>query len=232
MTHGKKYLASAAKRTHSEQVSLEAAVALVKSLAFAKFDETVEVAIRLNLKGKHTVRDTLVLPHGFRAEKKILVFAKGEKAEEARASGAAFVGDQDLIEKIQGGWLDFDVAVATPDMMSMVGRLGRILGPKGLMPNPKTGTVTFDIKNAVREIKAGKIEYRVEKAGIIHAPIGKASFAQGKLEDNFYTLMDALMRAKPAAAKGTYVRSVAVANTMGPGIKISPSKVTRAAPEK
>jgi large subunit ribosomal protein L1 len=175
MKHGKKYLASAGKRTHSEQVSLEQAVALVKSMAFAKFDETVEVAIRLDLKGKHTVRDTLVLPHGFRAEKKILVFAKGDKAEEARANGAAFVGDQDLIEKIQGGWLDFDIAVATPDMMKDVGKLGQVLGRRGLMPNPKTKTVTFDVKGAVEELKKGRVEFKADKSGVVHMAIGKVA---------------------------------------------------------
>jgi len=233
--HGKKYSDARKLVDRTRLYDPAEAMTLIKKTATAKFDETVECAVRLGVDPRHAdqmVRGAVVLPHGTGKEARVLVFAKGDKAKEAEEAGADLVGAEDMVEKIQGGWLDFDVAVATPDMMSMVGRLGRILGPKGLMPNPKTGTVTFDIKNAVREIKAGKIEYRVEKAGIIHAPIGKASFAQGKLEDNFYTLMDALMRAKPAAAKGTYVRSVAVANTMGPGIKISPSKVTRAAPEK
>jgi large subunit ribosomal protein L1 len=221
MTHGKKYLASAAKRTHSEQVSLEAAVALVKSLAFAKFDETVEVAIRLNLKGKHTVRDTLVLPHGFRAEKKILVFAKGEKAEEARASGAAFVGDQDLIEKIQGGWLDFDVAVATPDMMKDVGKLGQVLGRRGLMPNPKTKTVTFDIKGAMEELKRGRLEFKADKSGVVHLAIGKVSMEAEKIVENTLLLLQEVIRKRPADLKGDYIRSIALSSTMGPGVLVN-----------
>jgi len=220
MSHGKKYLASAAKRTHSEQVSLEQAVALVKSMAFAKFDETVEVAIRLNLKGKHTVRDTLVLPHGFRAEKKILVFAKGEKAEEARANGAAFVGDQDLIEKIQGGWLDFDIAVATPDMMKDVGKLGQVLGRRGMMPNPKTKTVTFDVKGAVEELKKGRIEFKADKSGVVHMAIGKVSMDAGKILENARLLLREVLRKRPADLKGEYVRSIALSSTMGPGVLV------------
>jgi large subunit ribosomal protein L1 len=211
------------------------AIALVKQTAKAKFDETIECAVRLGIDPKHAdqmVRGAVVLPAGTGKESTVLVFAKGDKAKEAEEAGADFVGAEDMVEKIQGGWLDFDVAVATPDMMGTVGRLGRILGPKGLMPNPKTGTVTFDIKNAINEIKAGKIEYRAEKAGIVHAPIGKASFDNEKLEENFYALMDALIRAKPSGAKGTYVRSVALASTMGPGISIAPTKVTRAAADK
>ena len=220
MSHGKKYLASAAKRTHSEQVSLEQAVALVKSMAFAKFDETVEVAIRLTLKGKHTVRDTLVLPHGFRAEKKILVFAKGEKAEEARANGAAFVGDQDLIEKIQGGWLDFDIAVATPDMMKDVGKLGQVLGRRGLMPNPKTKTVTFDVKGAVEELKKGRIEFKADKSGVVHMAIGKVSMDAEKIVENARLLLQEVIRKRPADLKGEYVRSIALSSTMGPGVLV------------
>jgi large subunit ribosomal protein L1 len=188
--------------------------------------------VRLGVDPRHAdqmVRGAVVLPHGTGKEAKVLVFAKGDKAREAQEAGADFVGAEDMIEKIQGGWAAFDVAVATPDMMSLVGRLGRILGPKGLMPNPRTGTVTFDVAPAVREIKAGKIEYRVEKAGIVHAPIGKASFSAEKLQENFYALMDALIRAKPSGAKGTYIRSVAVSSTMGPGIRIAPSRVVRAA---
>jgi len=220
MMHGKKYLASAGKRTHSEQVGLEQAVALVKSMAFAKFDETVEVAIRLNLKGKHTVRDTLVLPHGFRAEKKILVFAKGEKAEEARANGAAFVGDQDLIEKIQGGWLDFDIAVATPDMMKDVGKLGQVLGRRGLMPNPKTKTVTFDVKGAVEELKKGRIEFKADKSGVVHMAIGKVSMDAEKIVENARLLLQEVIRKRPADLKGEYVRSIALSSTMGPGVLV------------
>ena len=221
MKHGKKYLASAGKRTHSEQVSLEQAVALVKSMAFAKFDETVEVAIRLNLKGKHTVRDTLVLPHGFRAEKKILVFAKGDKAEEARANGAAFVGDQDLIEKIQGGWLDFDIAVATPDMMKDVGKLGQVLGRRGLMPNPKTKTVTFDVKGAVEELKKGRVEFKADKSGVVHMAIGKVSMDAEKILENARLLLQEVLRKRPADLKGEYVRSIALSSTMGPGVLVN-----------
>ncbi|OHD74835.1 MAG: 50S ribosomal protein L1 [Spirochaetes bacterium RBG_16_67_19] len=221
MSHGKKYLASAAKRTHSEQVSLEQAVTLVKSMAFAKFDETVEVAIRLNLKGKHTVRDTLVLPHGFRAEKKILVFAKGEKAEEARVNGAAFVGDQDLIDKIQGGWLDFDVAVATPDMMKDVGKLGQVLGRRGLMPNPKTKTVTFDVKGAVEELKKGRVEFKADKSGVVHMAIGKVSMDAEKILENARLLLQEVLRKRPADLKGEYVQSIALSSTMGPGVLVN-----------
>ena len=221
MTHGKKYLASAAKRTHSEQFSLSEAVALVKSLAFAKFDETVEVAIRLNLKSKHTVRDTLVLPHGFRAEKKILVFAKGDKAEEARACGVAYVGDQDLIDKIQGGWLDFDVAVATPDMMKDVGKLGQVLGRRGLMPNPKTKTVTFDVKGAVEELKKGRVEFKADKSGVVHMAIGKVSMDAEKILENARLLLQEVLRKRPADLKGEYVRSIALSSTMGPGVLVN-----------
>jgi large subunit ribosomal protein L1 len=221
MIRGKKYLASAAKHTHSEQVSLEQAVGLVKSMAFAKFDETVEVAIRLNLKGKHTVRDTLVLPHGFRAEKKILVFAKGEKAEEARANGAAFVGDQDLIDKIQGGWLDFDIAVATPDMMKDVGKLGQVLGRRGLMPNPKTKTVTFDVKGAVEELKKGRVEFKADKSGVLHMAIGKVSMDAEKILENARLLLQEVLRKRPADLKGEYIHSIALSSTMGPGVLVN-----------
>jgi len=220
MKHGKKYLASAGKRTHSEPLPLEQAVGLVKSMAFAKFDETVEVAIRLNLKGKHTVRDTLVLPHGFRAEKKILVFAKGEKADEARANGAAFVGDQDLIEKIQGGWLDFDIAVATPDMMKDVGKLGQVLGRRGLMPNPKTKTVTFDVKGAVEELKKGRVEFKADKSGVVHMAIGKVSMDAEKILENARLLLQEVLRKRPADLKGEYVHSIALSSTMGPGVLV------------
>jgi len=230
--HGKKYKDAVKLVDRAKLYEPTEAFDLVRKTATAKFDETVECAVRLGVDPKHAdqmVRGAVVLPAGTGKEQKVLVFAKGDKAKEAEESGADFIGAEDMVEKIQGGWLGFDVAVATPDMMGMVGRLGRILGPKGLMPNPKTGTVTFDVKNALREIKAGKVEYRVEKAGIIHAPIGKVSFDQAKLEENFFALMDALIRAKPPGAKGTYVRSVSIATTMGPGVKIAPNRVTRAA---
>ena len=205
------------------------ALALVKNMASAKFDETVEVAVKLGINPKHAeqqIRGAVVLPHGTGKVARVLVFAKGEKASEAELAGADYVGEADMVEKIQGVWMDFDVAVATPDMMGTVGRLGRVLGPKGLMPNPKTGTVTMDIKRAVQEIKAGKIEYRAEKAGIVHAPLGKASFDLEKLVGNFKTIMETLVKAKPAAAKGQYVRSVTVSSTMGPGVKINTTWAT------
>lgn len=208
------------------------AIRLVKEAAKAKFDETVEVAVRLGVDPRHAdqqVRGTVVLPHGTGTATRVLVFAKGEKAKEAEAAGADVVGAEELVQEVQNGRLDFDVAIATPDMMGQVGRLGRILGPKGLMPNPKTGTVTFDVAQAVREFKAGKIEYRTDKAGIIHAPIGKASFGEAELLENFHALLDALIRAKPAAAKGQYLRSVTVSSTMGPGVRVNPLRVARAA---
>ena len=197
----------------------------MKEISTAKFDETVEAAFRLGIDTKNAdqqVRGAVVLPHGTGKTKRVLVFAKGEKAKEAEAAGADFVGDEDLINKVSQGWLDFDVVVATPDMMGQVGRLGRILGPRGLMPNPKTGTVTFEVDKAVKEIKAGKIEYRADKAGNVHAAIGKVSFTQ-KLRENLQVLADALMKAKPAAAKGTYMKSVTVSSTMGPGVAVSPT---------
>lgn len=200
------------------------AFALVKQTARANFDETVEVAVRLGVDPRHAdqmVRGAVVLPHGTGRTARVLVFAKGEKAKEAEAAGADYVGAEDLVEKIQGGWMEFDTAVATPDLMGLVGRLGKLLGPRGLMPNPKAGTVTFDVAAAVREIKAGKIEYRTEKSGIVHAPIGKASFSAEQLEENFRSLMEALMRAKPEAAKGQYVKGVTVSATMGPGIPVA-----------
>lgn len=200
------------------------AIELVKKAASAKFDETVEVAVRLGVdprKQDQAVRGVVVLPHGTGKTKRVLVFAKGDKVKEAEAAGADFVGDQDMINKIQQGWFDFDVCVATPDMMSEVGKLGRILGGKGLMPNPKAGTVTFDVAKAVQEIKAGKIEYRLDKAGQIHAPIGKVSFDDEKLAENFRALIDALVRAKPAAAKGIYLKNIAVSSTMGPAARVN-----------
>lgn len=222
--HGKKYV-EAAKLINPETFYEPAeAIALVKQSARAKFDETVEVAVRLGVdprKQDQAVRGVVVLPHGTGKTKRVLVFAKGEKAKEAEAAGADFVGDQDMINKIQQGWFDFDVCVATPDMMSEVGKLGRILGGKGLMPNPKAGTVTFDVAKAVQEIKAGKIEYRLDKAGQIHAPIGKVSFDAEKLAENFKALVDALNRAKPAAAKGVYLKNIAVSSTMGPSARVN-----------
>ncbi|SET06885.1 50S ribosomal protein L1 [Anaerobranca gottschalkii] len=203
------------------------ALDLVIKMASAKFDETVEAAVRLGVNPKHAdqqIRGAVVLPHGTGKSVKVLVFAKGEKAKEAEEAGAEFVGAEDLVNKIQQGWLDFDVAVATPDMMGLVGKLGRILGPKGLMPNPKTGTVTMDVAKAVKDIKAGKIEYRVDKVGIIHAPIGKVSFGVEKLRDNFNALLDALIKAKPASAKGQYLKSIALSSTMGPGVKVNTQK--------
>lgn len=225
---GKKYLEAAKQVDRNVLYEPQEALELVKKIAPAKFDETVEVAVRLGVDPRHAdqqVRGAVVLPHGTGRSVKVLVFAKGEKAKEAEAAGADYVGADELIAKIEDGWLDFDVAVATPDMMSQVGKLGRILGPKGLMPNPKTGTVTFDVEKAVKDIKAGKIEYRVDKAGIVHAPIGKVSFDTEKLLENFRTLMEALIKARPAETKGQYIRSVTVSSTMGPGVKINPLKV-------
>lgn len=228
--HGKKYQ-DAAKQVDREALLEPAeAIELVKKTASAKFDETVEVAVRLGVDPRHAdqqVRGAVVLPHGTGKTAKVLVFAKGEKHKEAEAAGADFVGAEDMIEKIAGGWLDFDVAIATPDMMGAVGKLGRVLGPRGLMPNPKTGTVTFDVDKAVKDVKAGKIEYRTDKAGIIHAPIGKVSFDVEKLADNFQTLVEVLVRAKPAAAKGTYLKSITVSSTMGPGVKINPLRASK-----
>ena len=200
------------------------AIELVKKAATAKFDETVEVAVRLGVDPKkqdQQVRGVVVLPHGTGKVKRVLVFAKGDKAKEAELAGAEFVGDQDMINKIQQGWFDFDVCVATPDMMSEVGKLGRLLGGKGLMPNPKAGTVTFDVTKAIQEIKAGKIEYRLDKAGQIHAPIGKVSFDSEKLQENLKTLIDALQKAKPSAAKGVYLKNISISSTMGPGAKLN-----------
>ncbi|MDI3328247.1 MAG: 50S ribosomal protein L1 [Alicyclobacillaceae bacterium] len=228
---GKRYAEAAKLVDRNKLYEPEEALALVKQVATAKFDETVEVAVRLGVdpkKADQQVRGTVVLPHGTGKSVRVLVFAKGEKAKEAEAAGADVVGDEELIERIQKGWLEFDVAVATPDMMGAVGRLGRILGPKGLMPNPKTGTVTFDVERAVKEIKAGKIEYRVDKAGNIHAPIGKVSFDTEKLVENFHALMDAVQKSKPASAKGQYIRNVTVTSTMGPGIRVNPLQIAAA----
>lgn len=225
---GKKYAEAVKLYDKHELYEPKQGLELVKSTATAKFDETVEVAVRLGVDPRHAdqqVRGTVVLPHGTGQTRTVLVFAKGEKAQEAEEAGADFVGAEELAEKIQGGWLEFDVAIATPDMMGTVGRLGRILGPRGLMPNPRTGTVTLDIGKAVEEVKAGKIEYRVDKTSIVHAPIGKASFDIEQLEGNFATLMDALIKARPAAAKGQFLRSVTISSTMGPGIKINPHAI-------
>lgn len=224
---GKKYLEAFKLVEPNKLYDPEEAIELAKKTASAKFDETVEVAVKLGVDPKHAdqqVRGAVVLPHGTGKTKRVLVFAKGEKAKEAEQAGADFVGAEDMVEKIQGGWTDFDVAVATPDMMGTVGRLGKILGPKGLMPNPKVGTVTMDVTRAVNEIKAGKIEYRTDKAGNIHAPIGKVSFDNDKLITNFQTLIDTLIKVKPAAAKGQYMRNITVSTTMGPGIKVNTLK--------
>ena len=226
--HGKKYLEASKLVDRAAQYEVSEAIELAKKTATAKFDETVEVAFRLGVDPRQSdqmIRGAVVLPHGTGKSQTVLVFAKGEKAKEAEAAGADFVGAEELVTKIQGGWFGFDVAVATPDMMGLVGKIGRLLGPKGLMPNPKTGTVTMDVTKAVNEVKSGKIEYRVDKTGIIHAPIGKASFEQEKLEENFKTLCDVLIKAKPASSKGQYIRSVTVSSTMGPGVKINPLKL-------
>ena len=207
----------------SRKYTVEEACAIVKKAKFAKFDETVDLAVRLGVNPKHAdqmVRGALVLPHGTGQTVRVLVFAKGEKEAEAKAAGADFAGSDDMVAKVSEGFMDFDRVIATPDMMGAVGKLGRILGPRGLMPNPKVGTVTFDIKNAVTEAKGGKIEYRVEKAGIVHARVGKVSFAENALSENARALINALVRAKPSTAKGTYVRSITISSTMGPGIKI------------
>lgn len=222
--HGKKYREAVKLIDKSKVYDVHEAIELVKKTATAKFDETVEAAFRLGVDPKRAdqqIRGAVVLPHGTGKVRRVLVFAKGEKAKEAEAAGADYVGDADLISKIQGGWFDFDVVVATPDMMGEVGKLGRLLGPKGLMPNPKTGTVTFDVTKAINEIKAGKIEYRVDKAGNIHAPIGKISFDTEKLAENLAALTEALNRAKPAAAKGVYMRNVTISSTMGPGVRVA-----------
>lgn len=206
------------------------ALELVQQTAKAKFDETIELSVRLGVDPRHAdqqVRGAVVLPHGTGKTRKVLVIAKGEKVKEAEDAGADFVGGDDMVARIQNeGWLDFDVVVATPDMMGVVGRIGRVLGPKGLMPNPKSGTVTFDIEKAVNEIKAGKVEYRVDKASIVHVPIGKVSFGTDKLRENFQAIVEALIKAKPSAAKGKYLRTVTVASTMGPGVKINPGKLS------
>ena len=229
MFRGKKYQDSSKLIDRSVQYDVADAMALVVKAAPAKFDETVEIHIKLGVDSRHAdqqVRGAIVLPHGTGKTQRVLVFAKAGKADEARAAGADFVGDMDMVEKIQKeNWFDFDVVVATPDMMGVVGRLGKLLGPKGLMPSPKAGTVTMDVTKAVNEIKAGKVEYRLDKTNIIHCPIGKVSFGAEKLNDNFNALMGAIVKAKPAAAKGQYIRSCVTASTMGPGIKLSTAKL-------
>ena len=229
MKRGKKYAEAAKAIDRAALYDVNDAIALVKKSAVAKFDETIEVLIRTGCDGRHAdqqIRGAVVLPHGTGKQVRVLVFAKNAKADEAKAAGAEFVGAEELVPKIQNeGWLDFDVVVATPDMMGVVGRLGRILGPKGLMPNPKAGTVTMDVTKAVNDIKAGKIEYRLDKTNIIHVPIGKASFTEEQLTDNFQTLIEAINKAKPASLKGQYMRSVTLAPTMGPGVKLNPVKL-------
>ena len=226
---GKKYVEALNKIDRTRLYDASEALNLVAEVASAKFDETVEAHIKLGVDSRHAdqqVRGAVVLPHGTGKTKRVLVFAKGAKAEEATNAGADFVGAEDLVQKIQGeNWFEFDVVVATPDMMGVVGRLGRVLGPKGLMPNPKSGTVTFDVAKAIEEIKAGKVEYRLDKTNIIHVPVGKVSFGGEKLTENFAALMDAIVKAKPAAAKGQYLKSVAVTSTMGPGVKVNPAKI-------
>ena len=228
MKHGKKYIEAAKNIERGNLYGKEEAIALVKKTAVAKFDETIEAHIRTGCDGRHAdqqIRGAVVLPHGTGKQVRVLVFAKNAKAEEAQAAGAEFVGAEELVPKIQGGWFDFDVVVATPDMMGDVGRLGRVLGPKGLMPNPKAGTVTMDVTKAVNDIKAGKIEYRLDKTNIIHVPIGKASFTEEQLADNFQTLMDAINKVRPAAVKGQYLKSITITPTMGPGVKVNPLKL-------
>ena len=230
--HGKRYLTAVKQVVARQQYAPEEAVRLVQVTASAKFNETIEAHVRLGVDPKQAdqqVRGTVVLPHGTGKSVRVLAFAKGDKAREAETAGADFVGVEDMIEKIQGGWMDFDIAVATPDVMNLVGRLGRVLGPRGLMPNPKAGTVTMDLARAVREIKAGKIEFRLDKAGIIHVPLGKAKFTHEQLVENLTTLVDAIARARPAAAKGQYVRSLVISSTMGPGIHVDPANAQGAA---
>ncbi|NLC84543.1 MAG: 50S ribosomal protein L1 [Ruminococcaceae bacterium] len=229
MKRGKRYKTAVELLERESSYDTAEAIELVQKTATAKFDETVELHIRLGVDSRHAdqqVRGAVVLPHGTGRSKRVLVFAKGPKADEALAAGADFVGADDMVEKIRTeNWFDYDVVVATPDMMGTVGKLGKVLGPKGLMPNPKSGTVTMEVEKAITEIKAGKIEYRLDKTNIIHCPIGKVSFGQQKLEENFRTIMDAVIKAKPAAAKGHYLRSVTITSTMGPGIKINPARL-------
>jgi large subunit ribosomal protein L1 len=221
MKHGKKYREAVKKYDGAKGYPLAEACALVKSMAFAKFDETVELSVKVNLKKSQSVRDTVVLPNQFKGEKKVLVFCKPEKEKEAQEAGAAFVGADDLIEKIKGGWLDFDVAVATPDMMKDVGKLGMVLGRKGLMPNPKTGTVTFDLKGALAELKKGRVEFRADKTGVVHLAVGKVSMEPDKVAENAQAAVAEIKRKRPADAKGEFVQTVSVASTMGPGVWVA-----------
>jgi large subunit ribosomal protein L1 len=221
MSHGKKYRESVKKYTPTTTYELNEALALVKTMAFAKFDETVDLSVKVSLKKNQSVRDTVVLPHQFRGEKKVLVFCKSEKEQEAKDAGAAFVGAEDLIEKVKGGWLDFDVAVATPDMMKDVGKLGMVLGRKGLMPNPKTGTVTFDLKGALSELKKGRMEFRADKTGVVHIAVGKVSMEPAKVAENVHAVVTEIKRKRPADAKGEFIETVSVASTMGPGVWVA-----------
>jgi len=221
MKRGKKYREALAKLDRLEQHPVDKAVELVKEVSFAKFDETIELSLNLNLKKSQTVRDTVVLPHQFTGDKKILVFAKGDKAEEARQAGAAFVGDDDLIEKVRGGWLDFDVAVATPDMMKDVGRLGPILGRRGLMPNPKTQTVTMDLAAAIAELQKGRVEFRSDKTGVVHLAVGKVSMDVSKVVENIRLVLDEVVKRRPPETKGEFVKTVSVSSTMGPGVRVA-----------
>lgn len=228
MKHGKKYLEAVKAYDRSKLFDVNEAISLVKKNATAKFDETIELHLRTGCDGRHAdqqIRGAVVLPHGTGKTVRVLVFAKGPKADEATKTGADYVGAEDLMTKIQGGWFDFDVVVATPDMMGIVGRIGRLLGPKGLMPNPKSGTVTMDVTKAVNEIKAGKVEYRLDKANIIHVALGKASFTEEQLSDNFRTLINVILKARPSSLKGQYLKSVTLTSTMGPGIRLNVSKL-------
>lgn len=231
MEKGRRRADAISKVDRQRRYTLQEACTLVKEVSFARFDETVDIAVRLGVDPKHAdqmVRGAVVLPHGTGKVNRVLVFAKGDKAKEAEEAGADHVGADDLVAKVQEGWLDFDTVVATPDMMGQVGRLGRILGPRGLMPNPKLGTVTFEVGKAVRDAKAGKVEFRVERAGIVHAPVGKRSFESSAIEDNVRALVGALVKAKPASAKGTYMKTITLSSTMGPGIKIDPATIETA----
>ncbi len=228
-TNTKKLNEAKAKVDRSRSYGLQEGIDLVKATSYAKFDETVDVAVRLGVDPRHAdqmVRGAVVLPNGLGKDVRVLVFAKGEKEKEARDAGADYVGAEDLVAKIQEGWFEFDTAIATPDMMGVVGRIGKLLGPRGLMPNPKVGTVTFEVERAVKEAKSGKVEFRVEKAGIVHAPVGKVSFPADKLKENLLALVDALMKAKPSAAKGNYMKKISVSSTMGPGVRLDISDVS------
>ena len=227
---GKKYKLAREKVDVNKHYELEEAIKLLKEISFSRFDESVDLAVRLGVNPRHAdqmVRGTVLLPHGTGKETRVLVFAKGEKEKEAASAGADFVGAEDMVEKISKGWLEFDKAIATPDMMGMVGKIGKILGPRGLMPNPKTGTVTFNISDAVSDLKKGKIEFKVDKAGIVHVATGKASFAEEKLKENITSLIDTLIKLKPSTSKGVYLRGIVLSTTMGPGIKINPAFTRR-----